>query len=262
MRTTDKWHDPSGSLPKTRLTPRTTHICLVAALASTGVSTAPPRVSRTVPLPEGSVVSIESTVGDVEIRGERRQDLAVEIDAPDGLDARIDEGPGAIRISAMQTNGGMDRAIRTRISVRTPARATFESVQLLDGRLTLNGLSGAVNANVRQGSIEAAAVAGRLRLETGFGDVKVESATLDPDGLLRLRAFNGSVRLAFARPPADARILALSFNGTIRSDVPLARKESFGPRFGEARLGNGQPVVSIDVITGDIVIASAAAPPR
>jgi hypothetical protein len=204
----------------------------------------------------GASISVESTVGDVEIRGWDKRDLAIEIDAPAALEPRVDEAPTMVRISAVQPGGAMDRSVRTRIVIRTPADATFEAVRLLDGRLTLEALSGAVNADVRQGSIEATRVGGRLRLETGFGDVNVKSATLDAAGLLRLRAFNGTVRLTFARTPADARILALTFNGKIQSDIPLARKEAFGPRFGEATLGKGEPVVSIDVITGDIIITS------
>jgi hypothetical protein len=236
----------------------------VAALSAVAAaSAAAPALVRTLPLPPGTVVAIESTVGDVDIRGWERGELAIEIDAPAGVEPRIDEGPLSVRISAVQAGGAMDRGVRTRVAVRAPSAAVFDAIRLLDGRLTLEGLTGAVTADVRQGTIEASRVAGRLRLETGFGDVKVERATLDADGLLRLRAFNGGVRLGFARTPADARILALTFNGRIQSEIPLTRRESFGPRFGEATLGNGGPVVSIDTITGDIVIVSAGvAPPR
>jgi hypothetical protein len=230
--------------------------CLAAHVASAAT------LSRTIALPPGVSVTVDSTVGDVEIRGWDKPQLSIEIDAPAGIEPRVDEGPAAIRISAVQPDGGMDRAVRTRMVIRAPAKATFEAVRLLDGRLTIDGFSGVLTADVRQGSIDASRVAGRLRLETGFGSVKVDSATLSPDGLLRLRAFNGHVRLGFARTPSDARILALTFNGKIQSEIPLTRREAFGPRFGEATLGKGEPVVSIDVITGDIVIASAAGLPR
>ncbi|MGH9314429.1 MAG: hypothetical protein ACRD1S_14690 [Vicinamibacterales bacterium] len=231
-------------------------LTFAAALGLVASTSAALALSRTIALPSGATVSIDSTVGDVEIRAWDKPDLAIKIDAPAGIEPRVDEGPAAIRISAVQPGGAMDRTVRTRIAIRAPARATFESIRLLDGQLTIDGLSGAINADVRQGNIEASRVAGRMRLETGFGDVKVESATLDPDGLLRLRAFNGSVRLAFARTPADARILALTFNGRIQSEIPLTRRESFGPRFGEATLGKGEPLVSLDSITGDITIIS------
>jgi hypothetical protein len=234
----------------------------VAAYGLVGGLAAASGLSRTIAFPPGATISIDSTVGDVEIRGWDKAEVAIDVDAPAGIEPRVDEGPSAIRISVVQPGGAMDRAVRTRLVIRAPANATFESVRLLDGRLTLAGLSGGISADVRQGSIEASHIAGRVRLETGFGDVTLEAAALDPAGLLRLRAFNGSVRLAFARTPTDARILALTFNGRIQSDIPLSRRESFGPRFGETTLGTGEPLVSIDVIMGDIVIASAGALPR
>jgi hypothetical protein len=233
---------------------------LVAGLALVALtnSVLPATLSRTITLTSGTIISIDSTVGDVEIRGWDKAEMTVDIDAPPGLEPRVDEGPGAIRISAVQPDGAMDRAVRTKISVRAPAAATFDAVRLLDGRLTIDGLSGAITADVRQGGIRGSRLRGRVRLETGFGDVAVESATLDEGGLLRLRAFNGDVRLAFARMPIDARILTLTFNGKIQSEIPLTRREAFGPRFGEATLGKGEPLVSLDSITGDIIITSSS----
>jgi hypothetical protein len=77
---------------------------------------------------------------------------------------------------------------------------------------------------------------------------------LSPGGLIRLRAFNGDVRLNLAERPLDARVMALALNGTIRSDIPLTMKEARGPRWGEAMLGRGEPVISLDVVTGTIEI--------
>jgi hypothetical protein len=73
---------------------------------------------------------------------------------------------------------------------------------------------------------------------------------------LRLRAFNGDVRLSLAARPTDARIMALALNGSVHSDIPLNRRETWGPRWAEATLGKGEPVISIDVVTGLIEIKS------
>jgi hypothetical protein len=54
--------------------------------------------------------------------------------------------------------------------------------------------------------------------------------------------------------PADARVLALALNGSIQSDVPMTTRDSWGPRWSEATLGKGEPVISIDVVTGKIEI--------
>ena len=52
-----------------------------------------------------------------------------------------------------------------------------------------------------------------------------------------------------AERPADARIMALALNGD-QSDIPLTMKDTWGPRWGEATLGKGEPVISLDVVTG------------
>lgn len=64
---------------------------------------------------------------------------------------------------------------------------------------------------------------------------------------------NGNVTLSFATVPVHARILALSRDGAIRSDIPLNLKTGSGPRFWEATLGGGGPVVKIPVVSIDVV---------
>jgi hypothetical protein len=73
---------------------------------------------------------------------------------------------------------------------------------------------------------------------------------------LRLRAFNGDVRLTLAERPADARIMALALNGHVKSEIPLKHRDTWGPRWGEATLGKGEPVISLDVVTGTVEIKS------
>jgi hypothetical protein len=111
-----------------------------------------------------------------------------------------------------------------------------------------------VNADLRRGLIDATDVQGVVRLETGIGNVVARRMKLAPGGLLRLRAFNGDIRLTLAERPVNARVMALALNGTIQSEIPLTMKDTWGPRWGEATLGSGEPVISLDVITGKIGI--------
>ncbi len=99
-------------------------------------------------------------------------------------------------------------------------------------------------------------MAGTLRLETEIGAITLTRARLSAGGLLRLRTFNGDVQLGLAERPANARILALAVNGTIQSEIPLATRDTWGPRWGEATLGAGDLLISIDVINGKIDIRS------
>lgn len=216
-------------------------------------------ISRTVSLPPGAPVSIEATIGEIQITGWDRPATAVDIRAGSAadlarMDVAIEERSPGLRIRAVQPDGGMDRSLRSSIRVNAPASTVFESVRVLAGKIVLANLRGAVTADLRRGPIEASSLAGSIRLETGVGDVRVDKAELTSGGLIRLRAFNGNVTLQLASTPPDARILALTFNGRISSDIPLTMKDKFGPRFGETTLGRGEPPISIDVVTGDIAI--------
>jgi len=213
------------------------------------------RVTQTVPLAPGRAIQVDTTVGDVTIVGSNRPDIAVEIvrrapssDSFSKFPVVIDNTGDALRVGAAQTAGGRDPALISTVVIRAPANANFRSIRMFEGRLRISGLTAACDADVRRGSIEATALAGRVRLETGLGSVDVKDAALAPGGMLR-------VQLAHA--PENARILAVTLNGQIRSDIPLTMKDQFGPRFGETTLGNGEPVMSLDVVKGDIAISVA-----
>lgn len=230
---------------------------VVAAAFAMGVDTH----RRSMPLPAGKTLAIEATVANVRIEGWDKPDaeIAIERHAPsaqqyDRLPVTIDDTPARVSIRAVQADGQTDPAYRCDIVIRVPRSAVIDRVQVLEGRIAIHRFSGAVTADIRRGSIEGRDVSGVLRLESGIGSVVLTGARLAPGGLLRLRAFNGDVRLTLAERPADARILALALNGQITSDIPLAMKDTWGPRWGEATLGKGEPVISLDVVTGTIQI--------
>jgi DUF4097 and DUF4098 domain-containing protein YvlB len=221
------------------------------------------RQSRTLAFPPTRSLTLDITIGDLSIVGSSRPDAHIEIvrRAPTaaGL-ARIpvtfEETPGEVRVRAVQDNGGTDPAFRTDVTLHVPRNARLGPIHVLEGRVTVNALHGSIALDVRRGPINAADISGAVRLETEIGHVTVDKARLSDDGVLRLRTFNGDVKLTLAERPVNARILALALNGTIASDIPLTMKDQWGPRSGEATLGRGEPVISLDVVTGRIEIRS------
>jgi hypothetical protein len=226
------------------------------------------RVTRVVPLRSGMPIRIEATIADVTIVGSNRPDVLVEIArrAPLSSDLTkypvvIDDRGEALRITVLQAPAGgepgRDANLKTEIAIAAPATAVFQAVRVFEGRIRLTNLKSAVDVDLRRGPVEAAGLAGRIRLESGIGSIDVKDSALTPGGMMRLRLFNGPLRVRFAQAPASARILAVTFNGTITSDIPLTKKDQFGPRFGETTIGDGDPVMSMDVVTGDIAITVA-----
>ncbi|MEO8681373.1 MAG: hypothetical protein ABI665_20150 [Vicinamibacterales bacterium] len=249
---------------ESRVGPRTARITLLvlAALAASAASPVTVRQTRIVTLPPGRALVIDITIGAVKIEGSDRADaeLLIERQAPSTaslarIPVTIDETPERVTVRGVQAEGATNPELRVDLTVRVPRGAVFERIQVIEGRLSINQFSGQLTADVRRGPIEGTDLSGTLRLETGIGSVVLTRAKLSPDGLLRLRTFNGDIRLALAETPPDARILALALNGTIRSDIPLTKKDTWGPRWSETTLGRGEPVISLDVVTGTIEIS-------
>ena len=219
--------------------------------------------SRVIPLPAGKTLAIEVTVGTVRIEGGDRGDAEITIErhAPaatqfERLPIIIDDTATRASIRVTQPDGGTDPALRAEVTVRVPRAAVIDRVQVLEGRVSVNRFAGTLNADIRRGPIEGRDLSGTLRLESGIGSVVLTGARLSADGLLRLRAFNGDVRLTLAERPADARIMALALNGAIKSDIPLTLRETWGPRWGETTIGKGEPVISLEVVTGAVELRS------
>jgi DUF4097 and DUF4098 domain-containing protein YvlB len=223
------------------------------------------RTTRIFDLPSGRVLELDATIAEVRITGTAQAGGRVEVvrTAPtpadlDRVPLSVDEDATRVRIAVRQA--GTDPGLRATVRVEVPADARIAAVRVVEGRLDVADFAGTLTADVRRGPIVASRVSGVLRLETGIGAVDVRDARLTPGGLIRLRTFNGNVRLAFAEAPTDARVMALALNGTVTSQLPLNLKTKWGPRWGEATIGRGEPVVSLDVVTGDIRIEAPGRP--
>ena len=222
------------------------------------------RRTQTVPLPQGKAISIDISIGAVRVEGWDQPDTAeitIERRAPStsalsSLTASIDDSTARVAITARQPDGETDPAYRSDVTVRLPRTALIERIQIVEGRLTLSGLSGSMTASIRRGPIDAKDLAGTVRLSAEKGSIALTGASLTEGGLLRLRTFNGDIRLALAARPEHARIMALALNGTIQSTIPLTVRDAWGPRWSEATLGRGEPVISLDVVNGTIQLTS------
>jgi DUF4097 and DUF4098 domain-containing protein YvlB len=240
---------------------RSTLVLLLALVLAEPVQAATDRQTRAFPWSSTRTLVLELTVGDVRILGSDRADVdvAVQRSAPtnEGLQQLplvVEDTPERVTLRLVQADGGTDAAFRTDVVLRIPLDAKVERVRVMEGKLTVEQLRGALTADVGRGPIDATDVAGALRLETGIGSIRLKNARLSPGGLLRLRAFNGDIRLQMPGAPSDARVMALALNGTIQSDIPMTTRDGWGPRWSEATLGKGEPVISIDVVTGKVEI--------
>jgi hypothetical protein len=236
------------------------------AVAAPATADVTDRITRLIPSPAITPVSIQITIGQVQVSGWDRNEVSVEIvrRAPDAqqldlIAARIEQGADGVLVHAVQKGEGHDPRLRTDVVLRVPEAAQLRELSVFEGGIELSDLKGTCSARVERGDIIGRRLSGAVRLETAIGHIRLAGTTLTRDGVLRLRTFNGDVVLELANAPPDARILALSMGGSIVSDIPLTMKDRSGPRFGEATLGSGEPVISIDVVNGNVAIKVAGA---
>jgi hypothetical protein len=238
-------------------------LAVLASCAAIGVGTVETRdrVSKSLLIEPGVPIRLEASIADITITGSNRPDVLVDITrqapAPGDLakyPVQIEQRPDLVRIAALQADDGRDARLRSEITIAAPSTANFQAIRVFEGRVRLTNLRAACDVDLRRGPVEGSALAGRIRLESGIGSIDVKDSELTPGGMMRLRVFNGPLRVRFPRMPANARVLAVTLRGTITSDIPLARKDQFGPRFAETTIGSGDPVMSMDVVYGDIVI--------
>ncbi len=234
---------------------------LLLAAATPASADVTDRITRTLAIPVGTPITVQITVGHVRVSGWDRADVSVEVvrRAPNAerlarIPAQVEQTAEGLLVSAPQADSGRDAALRTDVVMRVPAGAHLRELAVFEGRVEISGLRGASSVRVERGDIVATSVSGAIRLETTIGNIRLHGATLSTDGLIRLRTFNGDVTLELATRPEHARILALSLGGVITSDIPLTRRERWGPRFGEGTIGKGEPVISIDVVNGHVAI--------
>jgi len=224
------------------------------------------RIARVVSIPPGTPVSVQITIGDVVVNGWDRDDVSIEIvrHAADArqlalIQAQVEQGADGLIVRTVQADGGHDGRLRTDVVLHVPTMAQLRDIGVFEGSIELSDLRGRCSARLERGNIVGTRLSGAVRLETAIGNIRLAGAMLAADGFMRLRTFNGDVAIELARTPEHARILALSMGGHITSDIPLTLKQQWGPRFGEATLGRGEPVVSIDVVNGNVAITVAGA---
>jgi hypothetical protein len=237
-------------------------LVLAAITPLVGAGAVSDRMSRVLPIAADTPIRIDATVADVVITGSARTDLRIEVerrvpgrDDLARLPVTIDSSADGVRIAALQERDARNADLKAIITIAAPADADLRSVRVFEGSVKLTNLKRACDVDLRRGVIDADRLAGRIRLESGLGGIEVRDSELTADGVMRLRVFNGPLRVRFARQPTNARILAVTLNGAIASEIPLTMKDQFGPRFGESTLGTGNPLLSADVVKGDITFS-------
>ncbi len=195
--------------------------------------------------PEGRVV-IHNLYGAVSITAWDRN--AVEVDAvksstdPGSLaDTRIVvESQSADLVSIRTQYGGSDtaRPVSVEYRITVPRGAKLEEISLINGNLSIHGLTGPVRASSVNGGIRAEKLGGRADLSTINGKLEADFERISDSNPISLRSVNGPISVSL--PPGGATVVAENLSGGIESNV--GRVSPGGHRLRAVLRGGGTPV--------------------
>jgi hypothetical protein len=225
---------------------------------------------KTMDFPAGRTVTVEHTLGNVEItgwdknsvevvatgrEGEPRSGRRIRVysteDVEPSIDVRQDGGVLRIRTRSLGgpwASGGLD------YSIRVPNSVSLKGITLDKGDVTVSDIFGRVEAAISKGNLTVKNFSGAVKasIETGQADVElldvregdaVEITVQEGDILLRLEA------------GTSARVEAEAPGGEITSDYDLGLK--LPARALTSQLGTGGARIKLNALRGNIKILKA-----
>ena len=214
---------------------------------------------KTVPLSANGSVSLDNVNGGVEITGWNRNE--VQIDAVKSASDQQKLNDMKIEVNA----SGNSVTIETKFAkhfmnnnpggvqytLHVPQNARIDKINLVNGSLTVQKLTGEINANLVNGKVQASDLTGTADLATVNGGIEANYASLTSVREIKLKSVNGSVDLKLPQSP-NAEVEASTVNGSISTDFPLQVK---GPLVGKnmsGTLGSGGVHIELSNVNGSI----------
>ncbi|HKS97246.1 MAG TPA: hypothetical protein VJV74_14070 [Terriglobia bacterium] len=220
---------------------------------------------HTYPLNADGRVSLENVNGNVHISAWGRNEVKVDAikfagdsDRLADITIEIDAHADSIHIKTRYPHhlfnnnpGGVE------YTLTVPQGARLDKIDLVNGSLDIDGVTGDLKGSLVNGSVKAHATRGGTELSTVNGRVEL---TVDDANLkkpISLSSVNGGLVLNLP-PDVNARLSASSVTGGINSDFQIAVHGWFVGHSLEGQLGSGGPEIHLSDVNGRISIRRAS----
>jgi hypothetical protein len=209
--------------------------------------------------PTGRVV-IQNLYGDVRITAWDREEVLVEAikRSPDPRrldDARIvvDSSSELFSIRTQYAGSDAEHPASVEFRITVPRTARLEDVKLINGGLSISGVTGFVRASSVNGNIKAEKLEGQADLSTINGHLEADFNRISRDHPISLSSVNGPITLSI--PSATgASLVARNLSGGILSDFGRVARVAGGHRLVVRGYG---PTIQVHNVNGGISIHSS-----
>ncbi|MFT4889479.1 MAG: DUF4097 and DUF4098 domain-containing protein YvlB [Halobacteriales archaeon] len=227
-----------------------------------------------------SALTVSSTNGGITVRGEDRDDVVVDVTwhgrSQSAIDsARLEATGGDDEPLHLEIDHGNDPGdVGVDLSIAVPEATTVDSLETVNGEITLSDATGPADLSTKNGSIAVERVDGAVDLRALNGEVTVSEAPgiervetkngaievdlRDLQGDTTIGTATGSIDLALD-PSLDADLACETNMGSI--DVPVLDRSSsaIGKTTVTGVLGAGGPDLFVEANVGSIEVRSLEA---
>ena len=207
-------------------------------------------------------VAIQNLYGDVQITAWDRDEVLVRAtkhstDAGRLNDAQIvvDTSSGMVSIHTLYTGGDAEHPASVEYHIMVPRGANLENVKLVNGGLSLSGMTGPVKASSVNGSIKAERMEGQVELSTVNGFLDAGFQRISRSHPISLSSVNGPIKVSLPSG-AGANVSALNLSGGIDADFGRSWRAPGGHRL-EAAVNGGGTQIRLHNVNGGISIHSS-----
>jgi DUF4097 and DUF4098 domain-containing protein YvlB len=216
---------------------------------------------KTYPASQNVTVSLSNINGSVQITAWDKNE--VQLDAVKTANTQEKLNEAEIRVDAsesrihIETHYPEHRNNNNPASVdyelHVPRAARLDKVDLVNGKLDIDGVKGEVNGNSVNGSVSGRGLTGDVELSTVNGSVSSELVDLGNAHHVKLSSVNGHVEIAMPKD-ANAHLTANTVSGSISSDMALNIHKGWVGSDLDTTLGSGATRVELSNVNGSIKI--------
>ena len=213
------------------------------------------------PIAAGGRVSLSNVNGGVQVNVWDQNTVRVQAvreaesrDELDNLKIEVSAAASSVAIETRYPHGSHGH-LSVEYTLTVPKGVSLDTIELVNGDLTVAGLGGGVRAKLVNGEAKLAGLAGNVEVHTVNGEQIVEVQQLGAGQRVELHTVNGSVELRLAASVA-ADVEATTVNGHLSNDfgLPVNKHEYVGADM-KGAIGSGGGRVHLESVNGAIRVS-------
>ncbi len=154
-----------------------------------------------------------------------------------------------------KSSWGNNQSAQVEYTIWLPSDTNLDDISLVNGSLTINNVSGEVNAQVVNGSIKATGLTTDSELSSVNGSIKATYQSFSQNiEEIELETVNGSIKL-YLPSDINAKLDLETMHGSIKTDFGLSAQENtFTGHYLRGDIGTGDVDIAMESVNGSIKV--------